>query len=147
MDNFLNYLFLALRIVFAAGLYIFLAWALLTMWRRLKAGERPGESISRPGLRLAFSNEAFPEKVFNQSQIYLGRASSCECVIEHETVSARHCRFSFHHNQWWLEDAGSKNGTFLNERRVREATVLSHGDAVRCGKIDMTILIEIGEGT
>lgn len=141
MDNLLNYAFLLLRILFAAGLYLFLAWALLTMWRRLTSRDRPAEAFPRPSLRLVFSEEVFGEHVFDQSQIYLGRASSCECVVEHETVSARHCRFSFHHGHWWLEDAGSKNGTFLNQQRLRQATVLSDRDSVRVGKVELTVSI------
>jgi hypothetical protein len=141
MDSFINYSFLVLRILFAAGLYLFLASALMTMWRRLTAGDRPAEAVPRPSLRLKFVDETFGEHVFNQSQVYLGRASGCECVVEHETVSARHCRFSFHHGHWWLEDAGSKNGTFLNRQRVRQATVLSNRDDLRCGKVELTVSI------
>jgi len=142
MESFLNYLLLSLRILFAASVYLFLAWALLTMRQWLKAGEKYEDTAFSPALRLIFDDQLLGEREFAQSQVYLGRAASCECVIDHETVSARHCRFAYHHGQWWLEDAGSKNGTFLNERRVRQATVLSPGDAVRCGKVAMRIRID-----
>jgi pSer/pThr/pTyr-binding forkhead associated (FHA) protein/S1-C subfamily serine protease len=52
-----------------------------------------------------------------------------------EVVSGRHCRFRFHDERWWLEDFGSRNGTFLQERRLAPGTPqpLSPGSVIRLG--------------
>jgi hypothetical protein len=45
--------------------------------------------------------------------------------------SRRHARLSVIDNRAWLEDLGSKNGTFVNDRRIASRTVLRSGDSVR----------------
>ena len=38
---------------------------------------------------------------------------------------------SFHHGQWWLEDLGSTNGTFLNKNQIAVPTVIITGDQIQ----------------
>src|SRR5262249_8678160 len=38
-------------------------------------------------------------------------------------------------DDWFLEDAGSGNGTFLNDRVLSQRAVLSHGDTIRLGSV------------
>jgi FHA domain len=45
--------------------------------------------------------------------------------------SRRHARLSVTSNRVWLEDLGSKNGTFVNGRRIAARTALRSGDLVR----------------
>jgi hypothetical protein len=45
--------------------------------------------------------------------------------------SRRHARLSVIGNRVWLEDLGSKNGTFVNGRRIAFRTALRSGDSVR----------------
>jgi hypothetical protein len=45
--------------------------------------------------------------------------------------SRRHARLSVIDNRVWLEDLGSKNGTFVNGRRIASRTALRSGDSVR----------------
>jgi pSer/pThr/pTyr-binding forkhead associated (FHA) protein len=37
--------------------------------------------------------------------------------------------------QWWLEDLGSRNGTFVNNRRVAEPTTVQAGDLLGIGRV------------
>jgi pSer/pThr/pTyr-binding forkhead associated (FHA) protein len=45
--------------------------------------------------------------------------------------SRRHARLTVINNRAWLEDLESKNGTFVNGRRIASRTVLRSGDSVR----------------
>src|SRR6185436_3054281 len=61
---------------------------------------------------------------FEADEVRLGRDPGCEFLITGEgsdVVSAHHSRFFFKDGKWWLEDAGSRNGTSVNDQR------LSHG--------------------
>jgi pSer/pThr/pTyr-binding forkhead associated (FHA) protein len=60
-------------------------------------------------------------------------------MLANETVSARHARLSFRRDQWWLEDLGSRNGTFLNGEALSAPVVLADMDEVRCGQVSFTI--------
>jgi pSer/pThr/pTyr-binding forkhead associated (FHA) protein len=48
---------------------------------------------------------------------------------------------SYHHNQWWLEDLGSTNGTLLNQEKLTIPTVVISGDEFRCGETRFTITL------
>lgn len=133
---------LILRIILAAALYGFLVWALVTIWRELKSNSDLISSKKVPSISL-LRNDAGTEsaQAFACSEIVIGRDPACEFSIPHETVSAHHAKLSYHHNQWWIEDLHSTNGTFLNDERVFTPTVMITGDELRCGQIYIQIII------
>ena len=48
----------------------------------------------------------------------IGSAAGCTIVVEHATVSGRHCRLTLDREGYLLEDLGSTNGTYVNGRRL-----------------------------
>lgn len=134
---------LVLRILLAASLYAFLGWAVWTIWRDLRAHGRWISTPVVPGLSLTplEENQGLPQ-VLEIPEIHIGRSTSNEYPIADETVSSRHARLSYHHNQWWVEDLKSTNGTFLNDERVSVPTVIVSGDELRCGQVRLLMGIE-----
>lgn len=65
----------------------------------------------------------------------LGRSGACNLVLADPFASQEHAKISFHGGQYWLEDMGSTNGTYLNEVRLERPTVLANGDMVRIGGV------------
>jgi DNA-binding winged helix-turn-helix (wHTH) protein len=63
----------------------------------------------------------------------VGRDDSADIVLPETTVSRRHARLTVIDGKGVLEDLGSQNGTWVNERRVTEPTPLADGDRVRLG--------------
>lgn len=141
-------LFLVLRILLIAGLYLFVGWALFVLWKDVRQqGQRiVGRKI--PVLELTFQPPASLAETrrFCQTEIVIGRDVSCDCAILDETVSARHARLSYHHNHWWLEDLGSTNGTLLNRQHLDMPAVVISGDQFTCGKTSFFIRIEDSNG-
>jgi hypothetical protein len=134
---------LILRVLLAISLYVFLGWAMLTIWRDLRAH---GKIISAPVIpALIFSpvetGKGEPASL-DAAEIIIGRSANSGYAILDETVSARHARLSYHHNQWWVEDLKSTNGTFLNDERVSVPTVIVSGDELRCGQVRVDITID-----
>jgi hypothetical protein len=125
---------LALRLVVALALYAFLgvlAYYLLKDFRaavspRSFAPEAHLEEIAGPNPGAAFSLVEFN---------LLGRAGDCTIRVPDKTISAHHGRLSFHASQWWLEDLGSRNGSSVNEVRVREPIVVTYGDRLGLGRV------------
>lgn len=67
-----------------------------------------------------------------QSGATVGRAD-CDIVIVDPGVSRRHAVIREDNSRPAIEDVGSANGTFVNERRVTGITELQPGDSVRFG--------------
>lgn len=65
-----------------------------------------------------------------------GRASENDLVIESESVSRRHARFEMRNEGYVVVDAGSRNGTTVNDERIGidESRLLSEGDRVAFGE-------------
>ena len=63
----------------------------------------------------------------------LGRGSDCEVVVNDRNCSRTHARIERQPDGWWLIDAESRNGSFLNEQRVDRA-MLNDGDEIRVGE-------------
>jgi pSer/pThr/pTyr-binding forkhead associated (FHA) protein len=125
-----------LRALLAAGLYVFLVWALVTLWREVKQQSELLAARIVPPISLSVQRGELSPKVlrFNQPEVTIGRNPACECTVDEDSVSARHARLSYHHRQWWVEDLASTNGTFLNNEKLTLPTVVISGDEIRCGE-------------
>jgi len=133
-------IFLILRFLLAAALYAFLGWSLLTLWRDLKFQREVVSTRHGPHLELRVQNEENLEPYrYNISEIIIGRDPNSDCCLQSEKVSANHALISFHHNQWWIEDLNSTNGSFLNNDPVGAPTVVVDGDHLRCGDVTLSI--------
>jgi len=64
----------------------------------------------------------------------VGRAPGCEIRIEDASVSREHARLSEEEGRWVLVDLASRNGTFVNGRRVTRAP-LAPGDEIGLGRV------------
>jgi DNA-binding winged helix-turn-helix (wHTH) protein len=68
----------------------------------------------------------------------LGREGSAVVVLDCEMVSRRHARVVIDEGRTWIEDLGSKNGTYVNERRIDAHVTLSDGARVSVGSLVFT---------
>lgn len=73
-----------------------------------------------------------------QGDRFLGRHPECEIFIDDTAVSARHAKLVVGNNpdfpeyvEYYLEDLGSTNGTFVNAQRLTKPVRLHHNDKVR----------------
>jgi pSer/pThr/pTyr-binding forkhead associated (FHA) protein len=135
--------FLVIRILVTISLYIFISWILVFLIREIRKEGNFFANRKTPPITLSIQNPASETQVrlFTQPEITIGRDPACECPIKDRLASTHHARLSYHHNQWWLEDTGSKNGTCLNQQKVETPTVIISGDEFECGKTKFTISI------
>jgi DNA-binding winged helix-turn-helix (wHTH) protein len=68
----------------------------------------------------------------------LGRTSDAVVWLDDPNVSRRHARILIDGHEATLEDLGSKNGTFVQGRRIASPTVLTNGDVIWVGPFSMT---------
>ncbi len=96
----------------------------------IAVGELPNELgvlIVRAG---AQSGARFP---LGDEVTHLGRHPDSEISLDDITVSRRHAEIERTPDGYVASDAGSLNGTYVNQERI-DRTVLHHGDELQIGK-------------
>jgi len=67
-------------------------------------------------------------------EVTFGRAESCRVQLDDTYVSTLHARMFSKDGTWFVEDLGSTNGTYLNQRRLTAPAELRAGDKLKIGK-------------
>lgn len=66
----------------------------------------------------------------------IGRSRDCDIVINEKFVSQKHLIIWFENGEWYLEDLGSRNGTYVNGQRIRQEVILDTEDTVSVGGLN-----------
>jgi len=56
-----------------------------------------------------------------------------DLILDDPKVSSLHCKITMEDDDFLLWDFGSANGTYVNSKRIREATTLRENDLVKIG--------------
>jgi hypothetical protein len=133
-----------LKYCFLALLFIFLARVVRVVVLELRApavavagdGARAGGS-KRSGARLRILEPAAQkgETYSLSDELTVGRGGGCGVVLpDDQFVSTVHARLFRRGDELFVEDLGSRNGTFVNGEQVTAATRLRRGDRVQFGQ-------------
>ena len=106
----------------------------------------PSRFSLRDWLRRAFSRPGPSEPALeievrlprDTPLLTVGRAHECDVVVGEGTVSRFHAELRHRAGRWFVRDLDSKNGTWVNGRRVREAPV-ARGDVLTLGTLRMEL--------
>jgi len=71
---------------------------------------------------------------FSGLETVIGRDPTSDCVVDFSAVSRQHAKIRRVGEGYTIEDLGSSNGTFLNERRLSQPTTLKAGDVIGIGR-------------
>lgn len=66
--------------------------------------------------------------------VLVGRADDSTLVLTDDYASTRHARLSQRGSEWYVEDLGSTNGTYLDRVKVTTAVRVTIGTPIRIGK-------------
>ncbi len=100
-----------------------------------------------PKLELRFEKNVLGEyAVAIGRPVTIGRAPDNDIVIDNLAVSTLHARVMQMDEHYMVEDQQSLNGTFVNNRRVQQRTVLRDQDAISIGKHTI-VFFEFAEAT
>jgi Inner membrane component of T3SS, cytoplasmic domain len=70
----------------------------------------------------------------DQAPILIGRGNDAGIRLDDDYVSTRHARIAASGDQWFVEDLGSTNGTYIGTVRITQPTTITLGTQVRIGK-------------
>ncbi len=63
--------------------------------------------------------------------VVLGRSPDCEIPIPSPSTSRQHARLMYLHENWYIEDMLSRNGTYVNNQLIKARTQLQKNDRIR----------------
>ncbi|WP_405063187.1 FHA domain-containing protein [Kribbella sp. NBC_01505] len=74
-----------------------------------------------------------------EEPVVIGRGSDCQIRLDDDYSSTRHSRLFLSEGQWWVEDLGSTNGTYLDGQRVTRPVPAEIGGSIRIGRTTLNI--------
>jgi pSer/pThr/pTyr-binding forkhead associated (FHA) protein len=75
----------------------------------------------------------------DEAPILIGRGSDAAIRLDDDYVSTRHARIASSGDQWFVEDLGSTNGTYIGTHRLTQPTTLQLGSVIRIGKTTLEL--------
>lgn len=103
--------------------------------RAAKTAKPPGRRRGAPTHVLVVEGANSGERAdLDQAPILIGRGNDAAIRLDDDYVSTRHARIAASGEQWFVEDLGSTNGTYLGSVRITQPTTLTLGAQVRIGK-------------
>ena len=97
---------------------------------------------------LMINDTVLKEYLIDQTETIIGRDRSCDIPIDNIAVSREHARITREHSHinegpgdYFVEDMGSSNGTFVNGHKV-DRKLLSTGDEITIGKYFLMVHFE-----
>ncbi len=69
-----------------------------------------------------------------EEEVIIGRGSSCKLRLPSKSVSRKHARIFFRNDEYYIEDLGSTNGTYVNGIRVVKCA-LRRNDLIYLGGV------------
>jgi pSer/pThr/pTyr-binding forkhead associated (FHA) protein len=136
-----------LRVLLAVALYGFLGSVFLLLWRDLRGPQESAPVAKRRyGQLVVIDTE---EEVDGSLEIgtafalqpvtSLGRSALNTIIIPDAYASAEHALLVYRDGRWWLEDRGSRNGTTVNAMPIDSPTVLTAGDVLGIGRVQLKL--------
>ncbi len=140
-------LLVTLRIAIALSLYTFLGALFLIIWRDVK---NAGTSHTQPQvfgqLVIVVCQEELALEIGRRYPLRphttIGRGLTNTLVFDDTFASAEHAHIILRKGQWWLEDQQSSNGTTLNDLPVTDPVVLTNGDMIGIGRVQLRLDLE-----
>src|ERR1700733_8315757 len=84
-------------------------------------------------------------ETYDRTEINVGRVQGNDLMLPKGNVSKRHARLLFRDGRFIVTDLKSTNGTYVNGRKIAQATIVREGDKIYIG--DFVLRIEAGVGS
>lgn len=66
--------------------------------------------------------------------VFVGRSKECAVRLESANISSKHARMGYEGGEFWVEDLGSTNGTFVEGRQVSGRVSVPAGVSITLGR-------------
>jgi pSer/pThr/pTyr-binding forkhead associated (FHA) protein len=95
--------------------------------------------MSSPLGKLVLAEAFKPRKniLIDKNPFVIGRTADCDLMLDRAGISKRHAQITTDGDQFFVEDLGSKNGTFLNGDRLQARCELHPADLLSLSGVDL----------
>ena len=93
-------------------------------------------------LKVLKGSNAGKEVKIPTPECLVGRSSECHLRPKSDAISRRHCSIVVEEGNIKIHDFGSKNGTYVNGRRVEGELVLKSGDKLQIGPLTFELVVD-----
>lgn len=140
----LDVFLLILRLLLIVLLYLFLMQVVIAITRDLrKTSTAAASAASRtpPVVGHLIVVDSGPSSILPgthfdlEPQTTIGRGPTNTIQLPDSFISAEHTRLWYRDGTWYVQDAGSRNGTYLNNQPAQEALPARPGDIIQIGFI------------
>ena len=100
--------------------------------RKGKAAKKPRRG-SPTHLVVVEGENAGTRAELADAPLLIGRGSDAAIKLDDDYVSTRHARVASSGDEWFVEDLGSTNGTYVGSVRITQPTTIGLGVQVRVG--------------
>lgn len=106
----------------------------------------PASGAKAPAFSIVIHEKGGTERreVFETSEVSVGRVQGNHIVLPKGNVSKRHARLLYRDGRFIVTDLNSTNGTYVNRRRIAQATIVREGDRIYVGDFVLRIEPEAG---
>ena len=140
----LDVFLLILRLLLIVLLYLFLMQVVIAITRDLRKSTAASADMGNRALPVlghlvvvdSGPSSILPGTSFNlEPQTSIGRGPTNTILLSDNFISGEHTRLWNRNGTWYVQDAGSTNGTYLNGQPAQDALSARFGDIVQVGYI------------
>jgi pSer/pThr/pTyr-binding forkhead associated (FHA) protein len=82
--------------------------------------------------------EGYTRVALGKERMVVGRASATDVPVKHTSISREHCAFVREGAEWFVEDLGSSNSTWVGKVKVAGRQAVKERDIVKLGHARLT---------
>ena len=129
---------LIMKYAIIAIIYLIIIFALRIMYKDIKGGGKKKTVIRKTmGLEVIERGENFNLRMGAviplNDDLTVGRKADNLLILGDKYVSTQHARIFRKNTDYILQDMGSTNGTFMNNKRVKDKVAIKKGDEIKIG--------------
>lgn len=88
----------------------------------------------------AITGDITGQEITIDRDMLVGRHQAADIVLQAAEISRKHAALLLKDNALWVQDLGSSNGTFLNDIRVENESLVQEGDIVQFASLKFSVL-------
>lgn len=88
----------------------------------------------------AISGEFTGQEISIDRDMLVGRHQSADLVLQSAEISRKHAAFLLKEQALYVQDLNSSNGSFVNDLRIADETLLKEGDIVQFASLKFSVL-------